>query len=135
MFDRTEWAIADSARRFECGSPNMLGIHALDASLSIFSDAGMQTISRKIFNNTSYLIDNIKSISGAEIRTPTDARRHAGIVSVALTNHDTQAVYDALMKQGVICALRGGAIRFSPHFYTPQTVLDRTLTMFAEQLT
>jgi len=31
------------------------------------------------------------------------------------------------MNQGVICAPRGGGIRFSPHFYTPQQVLDRAI--------
>ena len=34
-FDRKDWSIAKTARRFECGSPNMLSIHALNASLSL----------------------------------------------------------------------------------------------------
>jgi hypothetical protein len=27
------------------------------------------------------------------------------------------------MKSGVLCAYRGGGVRFSPHFYTPQQSL------------
>ena len=33
-YDRTDWEPARSARRFECGSPNLLGAMALEASLS-----------------------------------------------------------------------------------------------------
>ena len=43
-FDNQEWKPADSSRRFECGSPNMLGIHALSASLSLLQEIGMDTI-------------------------------------------------------------------------------------------
>jgi len=35
-----------------------------------------------------------------------------------------QMLYQELMKEEVICAQRGGGIRFSPHFYTPLTQLD-----------
>jgi hypothetical protein len=31
------------------------------------------------------------------------------------------------MQRRVLCAQRGGGIRFSPHFYTPVEVIDRAL--------
>ncbi|MBD3609604.1 MAG: aminotransferase class V-fold PLP-dependent enzyme, partial [Gammaproteobacteria bacterium] len=34
-FDAREWQAASNARRFECGSPNMLAAHALQASTSL----------------------------------------------------------------------------------------------------
>ncbi|MDX1519248.1 MAG: aminotransferase class V-fold PLP-dependent enzyme, partial [Gammaproteobacteria bacterium] len=40
-YDQREWNPAPDARRFECGSPNMLGIHALSASLSLIEEVGM----------------------------------------------------------------------------------------------
>src|SRR5690606_33639764 len=40
-FDRRAWEVASSARRFECGSPNMLGIHALEASLALLEEVGL----------------------------------------------------------------------------------------------
>ncbi len=133
-FDSPTWSIAASARRFECGSPNMLGIHALDASLSIFNDMGMPSISRNIFNNTSYLIDILNNIEGINVLTPQEQSRHAGIVTFRLLHNDPQAVYEKLMKRGVICALRGGGIRFSPHFYTTTDVLDRAIDILKEAL-
>ncbi len=133
-FDKPDWSIAKSARRFECGSPNMLGVHALDASLSLFSGIGIESISRNIFNNTSYLIDKLDNISDINILTPRSATRHAGIVTFDIPNIDMQSVHAKLMQRGVICALRGGGIRFSPHFYTSNNVLDRAINILAEEI-
>jgi hypothetical protein len=33
------------------------------------------------------------------------------------------------LQQGIVCAARAGAIRFSPHFYTPIEQLDRALDL------
>ncbi|MCK4743815.1 MAG: aminotransferase class V-fold PLP-dependent enzyme [Sulfuriflexus sp.] len=133
-FDSPNWSIAESARRFECGSPNMLGTQALDASLSLFTEIGVQSISRNIFKNTSYLIDKLNNISGIEVQTPRKKSRHAGIVNFKIHDKDPTSIYESLMKQGVICALRGGGIRFSPHFYTSQAVLDKALDILSKEL-
>ena len=133
-FDNPDWSIAESARRFECGSPNMLGAQALDASLSLFTEIGMESVTRNIFNNTSYLIDKLDILSGIKVQTPHHVSRHAGIVNFKLTDKDPAVVYESLMKQGVICALRGGGIRFSPHFYTTTDTLDRALAILTKEL-
>jgi len=133
-FDSSSWEIAKSARRFECGSPNMLGIHALSASLSLFSEYSMESVTRNIFRNTSYIIEKIGNIKGIQVQTPQQASRHAGIVNFRLNDKNPTKVYESLMNQGVICALRGGGIRFSPHFYTSTTTLDRALNILSTEL-
>ncbi|MBI4006860.1 MAG: aminotransferase class V-fold PLP-dependent enzyme, partial [Gammaproteobacteria bacterium] len=55
-YDAKVWRTAESARRFECGSPNMLGIHALSASISLINEVGLETIEKNILNITTYLI-------------------------------------------------------------------------------
>jgi selenocysteine lyase/cysteine desulfurase len=127
-YERADWEPADSARRFECGSPNMLGIQALHASTSLLMETGIQKISNLISSNVSYIIDYISNYS-AEILSETHSGRRAGIVTFRFPNDDTAKRYQYLQEQGVICALRGGGIRFSPHFYTTQTVLDRALKL------
>src|SRR5690606_20940432 len=47
-FDRGEWQVAGSARRFECGSPNMLGIFALEASLSLLEEVGLAAVEARV---------------------------------------------------------------------------------------
>lgn len=127
-YDRHDWQAADSARRFECGSPNMLGIHALEASLGLLLETGLETVHKNISSNISFLIDNLISI-GAVILSETQQARRAGIVTFARPGSDTQALYEHLQQHGVICALRGGGIRFSPHYYTPVAVMERALSL------
>jgi len=43
-FDQLEWQASHTASRFECGSPNMLGIHGLEASLSLLEQVGQQQV-------------------------------------------------------------------------------------------
>ena len=129
-FDRPDWQPASSARRFECGSPNMLGIHALEASLSLIEEVGLETIESIIMRNTSYLIDILGSIRDKyRLVTPPHPDRHAGIVSVKPLQEEVADLHKRLQSQQVVCAVRGGALRFSPHFHTPHHQLDQVLAL------
>jgi len=120
-FDRHDWQPARSARRFEPGSPNMLGIHALNASLSLFEEVGMAAIEKQVMARAGWLINWVNQQPELELVTPAAAERHAGIVSFRCRKLDAEGhahLYRALMNADVICACRGGAIRLSPHFYS-----------------
>jgi selenocysteine lyase/cysteine desulfurase len=130
-YDRRDWSPAASARRFECGSPNMLGIHALHASLELLLECGIDTVFDLVSGKISYLIDTLSN-HGFTILSATAPERRAGIVTFHRPGGDTPALYRHLQKHGVLCALRAGGIRFSPHFYTPQKVLERAVSLAAE---
>lgn len=132
-YDRIDWEPARSARRFECGSPNMLGIHALHASVGLLLETGLDEIANLVSSKISYLIDYLVN-NGAIILSETRPGRRAGIVTFRFPDDDTESRYQYLQKQGVICAMRGGGIRFSPHFYTPQRVLDHALKLACQPL-
>jgi len=132
-FDQLDWRPASSARRFECGSPNMLGIHALNASVSLSLEIGIQAIFDIVSGKIQYLIDNISNYDGI-ILSETAPGKRAGIVTFRYRNEDVQHRYSDLKKNGVICALRGGGIRFSPHFYTSDASLDRALDISRKPL-
>ncbi|MFO7602996.1 MAG: aminotransferase class V-fold PLP-dependent enzyme [Gammaproteobacteria bacterium] len=117
-FERHDWQPAASARRFECGSPNMVGIHALHASISLLLEVGMPTVQAKVLARSAAMIAAIQESATLQLCTDPAPGRYAGIVSFQHTQRTSQAVYASLLKQGVFCACRGGAIRFSPHFYT-----------------
>ncbi|MCM8854666.1 MAG: aminotransferase class V-fold PLP-dependent enzyme [Candidatus Thiodiazotropha sp.] len=121
-FDRTEWQPATTARRFECGSPNMLGIHALHASLSLILEIGIEPIASLIENNAHTIIKQIDNL-GFELLTPRNRECRAGIVTFQVPDVNNQMLYHALMKEQVLCAYRSGGIRFSPHFHnTPEQI-------------
>jgi selenocysteine lyase/cysteine desulfurase len=133
-YTRTDWTPARSARRFECGSANMLGIHAFDASVSLLLDVGMEVIERCVMENSGYLIDQLNKQHEIELITHASPDRHAGIVTFRPRNGDAAELHAHLMANHIFCAPRGGGIRFSPHFHTPRHQLARAVDVVATYL-
>ena len=127
-YDRLDWQPARSARRFECGSPNLLGAHALSASLSLLLEVGMDTVARELASRVQYLHDALGD-AGMQVLSADHAHRRAGIITFRDPQRDSDALFEQLRHQGVVCARRGGGIRFSPHFYTPMAVLERAVDL------
>ncbi len=131
-FDSHSRQVAASARRFECGSPNMTGIHALHASLGLLQETGMQTVEQCVMENTRFILDWLQAhTDDFEIITPMEADRHAGIVTFRPRRESSTSLFDLLRGAGVACALRGGGVRFSPHYYTPRKKLFTALELLA----
>jgi selenocysteine lyase/cysteine desulfurase len=126
-FDRQDWRPAGSARRFECGSPNMLAIHALSASLSLLEETGIETIAETVSEKTGYLIELLEKNLKVKVISPILAERRAGIVTFVHDGMTADRLYARLMEQGVLCAARGGGVRFSPHFHTPEDHLRQAV--------
>jgi len=129
-YERSDWAPSPTATRFECGSPNMLGIHALDASLSLLLEVGMKQVQSAIRERVDRLVELIDK-QGFELLSPRAPERRAGIVTFRVPDTDAKALHGALMHQGIVCAQRGGGIRFSPHFYTEESILERAVSSTA----
>lgn len=126
-YDTQEWRPAGSARRFECGSPNMAGIHALAASLSLLMELGSGEIAARVLENSSYLVEKITALPGAQLLSPALEARRAGIVTFRLPGQDNEKLRQRLGHAGVVCAHRAGGIRFSPHFYNSPAQIDNAL--------
>ena len=126
-FDQAAWSAAKSARRFEPGSPNMLGICALNASLSLFEEIGMERVEGQLLERSGLLMEQISEHHQLELITPEAFGRYAGIVTFrhkGLDSNAHTALYRRLMAKGIICAHRAGGIRFSPHFYSDSSQFE-----------
>ncbi|MGV6817730.1 MAG: aminotransferase class V-fold PLP-dependent enzyme [Thiotrichales bacterium] len=122
-FDVEQWSPAQSARRFECGSPNNLAIHIQNASLDLLEEVGASTIADLIHQLVDQVIDHARA-RGFQILSPTARARRAGIVTFKPENCDINALYQTLLSRGVLCASRMNGIRFAPHFYTRPEVIE-----------
>ncbi len=119
--------IVDNAQRFESGSPNMMGIAALNASLGLLLEIGMDKIQAAVLNNTDYLFKQLAAMPDVEILTSTAVDSYAGIVTFKKQSVDNVKLYQHLQASNVICAFRGDGVRFSPHFYTAKADMDKAL--------
>ncbi|BAW80406.1 class V aminotransferase [Candidatus Nitrosoglobus terrae] len=129
-YEHQDWRIAQSARRFECGSLNMIGIIALRESLSLLlNEIGIAEVEKSVLTNTSYLIERIKAESKLQLLSSNAETQRSGIVIFKHHEVNQSALYQYLMDKRVICAYRGGGIRFSPHFYTSIKELNQALEL------
>ena len=84
-------------------------------SVEMLLDIGIDCIA----SHVTALIDAMMARlgdAGAAVVTPADRARRAGILTVR-ANH-AERVSDRLANAGIVCGLREGGIRLSPHFYT-----------------
>jgi selenocysteine lyase/cysteine desulfurase len=128
-FGERAWQPAASARRFECGSPNMLGIHALSASLSLILDIGVAEMERRLLARAQHLFEQLSRRPAIELITPTAPGRYAGIVTFRHREMPASELHRHLAAHDVVCAQRGDGVRFSPHAYTRLQTLDRALAL------
>lgn len=133
-YNTREWQAAASARRFECGSPNMLGIHAMHASIGLLLELGMPNVEQALLDNARRVMDAVAARPALRLVTREQAGRYAGIVNFLAGNGDQEQIYKTLMQRGVICAQRGPGVRFSPHFYTPPERIDRAFAIVDDVL-
>jgi len=117
QFNRDQWQPSETATRFEAGSPNTLGQTALHASVGLLQDVGMPQIEAYITANALALSEGLTDIAGLELVRPFDLQRVSGIVSFRSPGRDLAKFHQALKRRQLVCAVRGDAIRLSPHFY------------------
>ncbi|MCG5537521.1 aminotransferase class V-fold PLP-dependent enzyme [Halorhodospira sp. 9622] len=122
-FDRPDWDPAGTGRCLEPGSPNLLGSHALEASLAVLEDVGLKEVERRVLTNAREAMEGVRR-HGFELVTPTEADRHAGIVTFRVPGAAPERLLAALRARDVACASRCGGIRFSAHFYNTAEDLE-----------
>jgi cysteine desulfurase/selenocysteine lyase len=133
-YDRVDWQPARSARRFECGSPNMLGAMGLEASLSLLEEIGMQAVGNALEERVQWLQEGLEAIPGIRLHSPLNPARRAGILTFSLAGCGNAELFDYLKNQQVVCAQRGAGIRLSPHFYTETRVIEETLGLLRQKV-
>ncbi|MDT8408506.1 MAG: aminotransferase class V-fold PLP-dependent enzyme [Wenzhouxiangellaceae bacterium] len=133
-FARSDWSIPSEARRFEPGTLNMAGIHALDASLGLLLAEHPDVRATALLDRTTRLIDNLETLPGLEIITPREPGRRAGIVVFRVQGMSPAKILEQLAAEKIIAARRGDAVRLSPHFYTPIAQIDQTSDSIARMV-
>jgi selenocysteine lyase/cysteine desulfurase len=123
-FQRPDWTPADSARRFEAGSPNSAGQAALHASVGLLLDHGLDSVARRILQNSEFLIGRLGEMPGVRIVSRLEPERRSGIVSFSSDSMTASAINRGLKERNCICAVRDSSVRLSPHFYQDESVLE-----------
>ncbi len=120
----------DDARRFEMVSLPYQDFSVMNAALEVIHEAGPVVVAARIRELTRHIIEWAQRHHGMQLVTPSDDHHRAGIVAVIPP--DPRAASARLTARGVSHSLREGAIRLSPHFFTPVQHLETALGVLSE---
>ncbi len=124
-FEPPPMRFRDDALRFALGTPPIPALYAAREGPKIVAEAGgptMLPIREKSLRQTQKLID-LADARGFAVRTPREAIRRGGSVSVQIPNPREVAL--ELNAEDIVCDYRpASGVRFSPHFYTTDDELE-----------
>ncbi|MBC7808590.1 MAG: aminotransferase class V-fold PLP-dependent enzyme [Akkermansiaceae bacterium] len=123
-WEASEWGTPKATTaRFEEGTPNVLGLAGMVASMNLLESVGTDAVESRVLELASHtrrrLIErdmHVVSPHGTEARSGIVAFRHPTVAN--------DAVEAKLAESKVICAVRCGNVRFAPHVYSTESDID-----------
>ena len=112
----------DDARRFEIGSPAPQDLVPLSESVELLLEVGIHNVAEHIETLSQPLRAWIDAHPRATLASPGTGTAVSAITCLALP--DAPAAHARLTRAGVVCALREGVIRFSPHLYNTKDEME-----------
>lgn len=116
-----------TAERYQTGGMNIIGLTALQSSLSLVRDVGPAWNAQ----HTASLIDRLaEGVTESGYRVVSTLDPHYRSQIVAITSGDLKRdgeIVEELEKRNVSVTLRGRGIRVSPYFYNTTEDIDRLL--------
>ena len=125
-----EMEYAHGAARFLTGTPNVPAHYAATAGYDLIEEIGVDRIRENSLRQTQLLID-LADEAGFEVRSPRDATRRGGTVTVHVP--EFPAVHKELTERQILCDFRPDAgIRLGPHFFTSDDELRFAIEQIGE---
>ncbi len=124
------FTLQPSSERFSLGTPNILGMAALEASVGLLLEVGVDTIQARILTLTDTLVGDLER-RGYHVLLNRAPEHRSGIVVVDVP--DPQASYERLLAAGVVTSVRGAGLRLSPHFYNSEDDVLRVGEVLGER--
>lgn len=114
----------DDARRFEVGTLPYQDLAAFCASLEMLLTVGIERIEAYVTGLVDTMLSRVNA-SNVIVITPAERAKRGGILSLRLEN--AVAVSERLARAGIVCSLREGAVRLSPHLYSSDDDIARAM--------
>jgi selenocysteine lyase/cysteine desulfurase len=130
-WENAELVLADSARRFEGGTFNMVGTMALGASLQLLQNAGIPIVWAHVDALCDRLVAGLGRIERARVFSDRSASGRSGIVSFGLDGESPDDFAARLLRANIVCSARAGGVRIAPHGYNTIDEIDGLVDLVA----
>jgi len=125
FWDIWKLKLAETACRFEVGTPSFCSLVGAAAALKLLLDAKISNIEKRVLALTSRLIEAVKD-RGCRLQTPEEPPEcRSGVVNFLIDKPRERV--ERLEKKGIIVSARAHGIRVSPHFYNTEEEIDRLI--------
>jgi selenocysteine lyase/cysteine desulfurase len=132
-----EIVFEETARRYEPGVLNIIGMYGMKASLEMLLQIGLENVESGILDNRDYLEEKL-SAAGFEFLSPRagDPMR-SGILTTRHPSQESGAIFSRLEAEGISASLSKSHcgkiwIRFSPHFYNTINEMKRVAEIMTQ---
>lgn len=120
------------AKRYEAGSPNVIGTVGMHAGFGLIEELGLDAIEDKVLSLTRLLREGLRT-KGYTLALE-DEGALSGITACRRDDIDMGAKFEALAKADVVASLRSTLdrtpwIRFSPHAYNTTAEVEQVLSL------
>ncbi len=113
----------DDGRRFEPGASNEVGVAGLAAALDLLANVGQAEVQARVETLTR-LLTRILLAHGWDVYSPGSGHPIAGIVAARHPSVAPREAARRLHERRVVCSVRQGYLRLSPHFYITRGELE-----------
>jgi len=128
-FDRCEFGLADSIKRFDSGSYNLAGIYALGGALEMVLEIGVDHVCQRLLFLTDRLADGVRN-KGYRVVSSRNRAEASGILAFSSAVHDHREIKRHLQAEHrLVIAVRRGRLRSSPHFYNTEKEIDQLIEL------
>src|SRR5437016_2780415 len=123
--------LRSDARRFELATLPHPDFHGLTVSLQLLLEVGVREIA-EVTRSAHEPIVKWAQAHGVRILSPTDNGHRSAILGVAPPK--PVEAYHALKRARVVCSLREGSIRLSPHCYNTVEEMEKVIEVLEDLL-
>lgn len=115
-----------NARRFEPSVPNLPAVLAMGASLELLLEAGSAEIDAHNRQLCQRLVEGLLQ-KEYEVVTSQRPGESAGIVCAVKPGVDPDSIREHLAARRIVCAVRGGRLRFAPHLFNTRDEVEQVI--------
>lgn len=127
-FSHIAFQLKPHAGRWESGTLNVGGIHALGASLALLLELGIERVAARILELSDYFCAQAEA-RGAAIFSSRLPQEKSGIVSLLVPGADPRDQVRRCRDAGIVISRRAGRLRVSPHCYNTTQEIDHLLAV------
>ena len=122
--------LKSTANVFQGGTLNTLGIYIFNTSLKLLNNFGFDKIEERVVANTKYLRERLNEIGISCLIDEVGENYLSGITTFKVD--DSEKLFKFLEDKKIVCSLREGYIRLSPHFYNTFEDIDVVINLIQE---